>query len=394
MAPPRYRARTLDTPTNEQLAQKLHHLTQTMQMLSNALLHNNNPPPPPDGNLVGCHEDRRVELATFYFSHEADLWWVHEGDLWWVHEGPACLEEPGFDWSVLKGKLRERFYPSHVRAAMYEEFLHLKQGTMSVVEYHKYFLELARFARVFIPTEAAKVEKFVVGLNCEAEKALTVSKPRLLSEAYDQAAYLSTVQQDQQLRVRQNKKRSEDSASAVLKKPRVTDVPSTTSVVERWVRGGVSTRVSPSKVAAPPPQIRRLVGSMVGRGSKEEPSQGKMLAMSEARVGDNDVMTGTFLVQSIPALVLFDSGASNSFVSSELTGTFLVQSIPALVLFDSGASNSFVSSELVKKLGLTDCVEELYLDYAGLLHDVPSDYIATLESEALQIHLLSHVREA
>ncbi|XP_019184628.1 PREDICTED: uncharacterized protein LOC109179580 [Ipomoea nil] len=51
--------------------------------------------------------------------------------------------------------------------------------------------------------------------------------------------------------------------------------------------------------------------------------------MSESRVGDNDVMTGTFLVQSIPTLVLFDSGASNSFVSSEL----------------------------VKKLGLTDCVK-------------------------------------
>ncbi|XP_019192768.1 PREDICTED: uncharacterized protein LOC109187077 [Ipomoea nil] len=109
-----------------------------MQTLSDALLHNNNlPPPPPVGNrdvgrlvsghrppvfageedpvlleewirsldnifaVVGCPDDRRVELATFYFSHEADLWWVHEG--------PACQEEPGFDWSALKDKLRESF---------------------------------------------------------------------------------------------------------------------------------------------------------------------------------------------------------------------------------------------------------------------------------------------
>ncbi|XP_019185260.1 PREDICTED: uncharacterized protein LOC109180203 [Ipomoea nil] len=173
-------------------------------MLSEALLHNDNPPlPPPAGNrdmgrlvsghrppvfageedpvlleewirsldkifaVVGFLEDRCVELASFYFSHEADLWWVHEG--------PACQEEPGFDWSALKDKLREMFYPSHVRVAMYEEFLHLQQGSSSVVEYHKRFLELARFARMLVPTELAKVEKFVAGLNYEARKALTVS---------------------------------------------------------------------------------------------------------------------------------------------------------------------------------------------------------------------------
>ncbi|XP_019156925.1 PREDICTED: uncharacterized protein LOC109153514 [Ipomoea nil] len=191
-----------------------------MQRLSDALLHNNHPAPPRQpardrdvGRLVsghrlpvfageedpvilekwirsldkifavvGCPEDRRVELASFYFSHEVDLWWVHEG--------PACQEEPGFDWSALKDKMRERFYPSHVRAAMYEEFLHLQQGSSSMVEYHKRFLELARFARMLVPTELTKVEKFVAGLNYEARKALTVSKPRTLNEAYLSAADL------------------------------------------------------------------------------------------------------------------------------------------------------------------------------------------------------------
>ncbi|XP_019197427.1 PREDICTED: uncharacterized protein LOC109191287 [Ipomoea nil] len=118
-------------------------------------------------SVVECPEERRVELASFYFSHEADLWWVHEG--------PAFLEEPYFDWTALKDRMRERFYPAHVRAAMYEEFLHLQQGSSSVVEYHKRFLELARFARMLVPTELAKVEKFVEGLNYEARKALTGS---------------------------------------------------------------------------------------------------------------------------------------------------------------------------------------------------------------------------
>ncbi|XP_019164425.1 PREDICTED: uncharacterized protein LOC109160602 [Ipomoea nil] len=194
-----------------------------MQTLSEAHLHNNHPAPPPQpaGNrdvgrlvlrhrppvfageedpvileewirsldkifaVVGYPVDRRVELVSFYFSHEADLWWVHEG--------PACQEEPDFDWTALKDRMRERFYPSHVRAAMYEEFLHLQQGSSSVVEYQKRFLELACFARTLVSTELAKVEKFVAGLNYEARKALTVSKPSTLKEAYLSAADLYRV---------------------------------------------------------------------------------------------------------------------------------------------------------------------------------------------------------
>ncbi|XP_019172010.1 PREDICTED: uncharacterized protein LOC109167451 [Ipomoea nil] len=221
-----------------------------MQTLSEALLHNNHPVPPPQpaghrdiGRLVsshrpltfageedpvvleewvrtfdkiffvvGCPEERRVELATFYFNHEADLWWVHEG--------PACLEEPGFDWTALKDRMRERFYPAHVRAAMYEEFLHLQQGSLSVVEYHKKFLELARFARMLVPTELAQVERFVAGLNYEARKALTVSRPSSLKEAYLSTVDLYRVQQLQRGSYELARKRTEGGGSSNFKRPR------------------------------------------------------------------------------------------------------------------------------------------------------------------------------
>ncbi|XP_019170995.1 PREDICTED: uncharacterized protein LOC109166500 [Ipomoea nil] len=116
--------------------------------------------------------------------------------------------------------MRERFYPSHVRAAMYEEFLHLQQGSSSVVEYHKPFLELVHFARMLIPTELAKVEKFVAGLNYEARKALTVSKPRTLKEAYLSATDLYRVQQLQRGSFEFAKKRNEGSGSHSFKKSR------------------------------------------------------------------------------------------------------------------------------------------------------------------------------
>ncbi|XP_019167620.1 PREDICTED: uncharacterized protein LOC109163324 [Ipomoea nil] len=141
-------------------------------------------------SLVGCLEERKVELATFYFCLEADLWWMHEG--------LACLKEPEFSWTTLKDWMRERFYPAHVQAVMYEEFLHLQQGSLSVVEYHKKFLELAHFAWMLVPTELAKVEKFVAGLNYEARKALTLQRG-----SYELA-----------------RKRTESGGSSSFKKPR------------------------------------------------------------------------------------------------------------------------------------------------------------------------------
>ncbi|XP_019158018.1 PREDICTED: uncharacterized protein LOC109154745 [Ipomoea nil] len=102
---------------------------------------------------------------------------------------------------------------------MYEEFLHLQQGLSSVVEYRKRFLELARFAHMLVPIELVKVEKFVAGLNYEAGKALTVSKPRTLNEAYLSAADLYRVQQLQCGSFEFAKKRSKGSGSYSFKKP-------------------------------------------------------------------------------------------------------------------------------------------------------------------------------
>ncbi|XP_019171986.1 PREDICTED: uncharacterized protein LOC109167426 [Ipomoea nil] len=223
MTPTRSQSKTPEPSAHESLIQNLQQLAQVAQTLSNAILHNNNRPPPPPTNgdsevdhqfskhqppifsgeedptileewirtfdkifeAVECPEKRHVEVASFYFGHEADLWWLHEG--------PAYKQEPGFNWESLKVRLRERFCPAHIRAAMYEEFLHLKQGTATVTEYHKQFLKLARLTPEQVPTESTKIEKFVTGLNFESRKALILHKPKTLEEAYTKAAKLQQI---------------------------------------------------------------------------------------------------------------------------------------------------------------------------------------------------------
>ncbi|XP_031104625.1 uncharacterized protein LOC116009596 [Ipomoea triloba] len=130
--------------------------------------------------VVECPPGKQAEMASFYLHEEADLWWIHEGS--------AMRQESGFGWESFKDKMRARFYPAHVKAAMQEEFLHLKQGSRTVQEYHKRFLELARFAPTLAPTKERRIDRFVAGLNLDTRMALVVFKFQTMSEAYSSAA--------------------------------------------------------------------------------------------------------------------------------------------------------------------------------------------------------------
>ena len=112
MAPSGRRAEPRGTPTEELLAQNLQQLTQLTQTLGNALLNNQHGGPDVAKIIAGhrppfftgkedplvledwirtfdkmfgaveCPEERRVEIATFYFQQEADNWWSMMGPMY------------------------------------------------------------------------------------------------------------------------------------------------------------------------------------------------------------------------------------------------------------------------------------------------------------------------
>ena len=58
-----------------------------------------------------------------------------------------------------------KYFPAIPRYAKAGEFLELKQGTMTVMEYVAKFIELARFAYNYVVTDMVKVRKFEDGLK-------------------------------------------------------------------------------------------------------------------------------------------------------------------------------------------------------------------------------------
>ena len=58
-----------------------------------------------------------------------------------------------------------KYFSDTARNAKAQEFLELKQGTMTVMEYVARFTELARFSDDYVATDMAKVRRFENGLE-------------------------------------------------------------------------------------------------------------------------------------------------------------------------------------------------------------------------------------
>ena len=58
-----------------------------------------------------------------------------------------------------------KYFPDTARHAKAQEFLELKQGTMTVMDYVARFIELARFVEGYVATDMAKVRRFENGLK-------------------------------------------------------------------------------------------------------------------------------------------------------------------------------------------------------------------------------------
>ena len=68
-------------------------------------------------------------------------------------------------WAEFHDLFMGKYFPDNARHVKAQEFLELKQGTMTVMEYVARFTELVRFADDYVATDMAKVRRFENGLK-------------------------------------------------------------------------------------------------------------------------------------------------------------------------------------------------------------------------------------
>ena len=98
----------------------------------------------------------RIRLAAFQLEGEAQLWWN------WAK---TSRDLEAMTLAEFQELFMGKYFFATARHAKAQEFLELKQGAMSVIEYVARFTELARFADDYVAIDLAKVRRFENGLR-------------------------------------------------------------------------------------------------------------------------------------------------------------------------------------------------------------------------------------
>ena len=98
----------------------------------------------------------RIRLSAFQLEGEAQVWWN------WAK---TSRDLEAMTWAEFHDLFMGKYFPATTRHAKAQEFLELRQGTMTVMEYVARFTELACFSDDYVATDMAKVKRFENGLE-------------------------------------------------------------------------------------------------------------------------------------------------------------------------------------------------------------------------------------
>jgi len=131
-----------------------------------------------------CPNRYEVALATYQFEGEAEYWWETVK--------PKGEENP-MTWERLIELLDSKYYPQDVQQMKEREFLSLKQGRMTVMEYAARFNELSRFALHQVNTEERKMDHFEQGLRGDIKSIIAGQTFTNFQEMYQRAVKIARV---------------------------------------------------------------------------------------------------------------------------------------------------------------------------------------------------------
>ena len=98
----------------------------------------------------------RIRLTAFQLEGVAQVWWN------WVK---TSRDLEAMTWVEFHDLFMGKYFSDTARHAKAQEFLELKQGTMTALEYVDRFTALAHFPDDYVATDMAKVRRFENGIK-------------------------------------------------------------------------------------------------------------------------------------------------------------------------------------------------------------------------------------
>ncbi|XP_022003252.1 uncharacterized protein LOC110900688 [Helianthus annuus] len=376
-----------------------------------------------------CEKEDQVMFATGQLQQQAKDWWDTQSK----EIGEVRLQT--LTWQEFKELFLKYHCPQSAIDRIQDEFLHLRQQNESIDEITNIFFDKLKFCDDFVKSERMKINRYYGMLKAEYREFITPSKCETLSE-------LINLARDREIELKRQVERGE---KRVAEKPSTTNPSKKPKQHDTRTKGGSKGSIPPCKTCGKlhtgeclmgkkgcyncgqeghpyfkcpspvrtcfncftPGHVKADCPKLKQQGQKDEKknenqkARGRMFQITteEAKASPN-VVSGIFLINQIPVNVLFDSGASKSFVSDELMcyPSFRKERMSVPLEVEVADSKSYLLCEICKNCKITIENEEFEIDLIPMTlgefkvvvgMDWLSRYHAEIRCEAKVIHVFS-----
>ncbi|XP_021991428.1 uncharacterized protein LOC110888196 [Helianthus annuus] len=321
---------------------------------------------------------------------------------WW----DAHSKEIGEDkvqvltWQEFKEPFLKYHFPQSAIDRIQEDFLHLHQKDETIDEITNTFLDKLKFCKEIAGTERMKINRYHGMLKAEYREFIIPAKCETLNE-------LINLARDREIELRRQAERGEKrasenvSSSSPSKKQKFQDqskkdkVKGVLILSERAI-----TILQPGHIKAERPKLQQKTDK---EARKEEAprAKGRMFQIMTEEAKDHpNVVLGIFLLNLMPTYVLFDIGASRSFVSSELVShpSFRIERMHVPLEVEIADSKSYLLHEVCRNCEIIIEDEKFAIDLIPMVlgefkvvvgMDWLAKHHAEIHCEKKMIHVLT-----
>ncbi|RVW85779.1 Transposon Ty3-G Gag-Pol polyprotein [Vitis vinifera] len=305
-------------------------------------------------DVMAVPEERRVSLASFMLRDEADNWW----DMIKTTQDVTKMV-----WMQFEELLLSNYFPEAVRRQKRAEFIHLVQRNMTVTEYAAKFTQLSRYAPNVVADEQMRAEQFQEGLRLNIRAQVAPFMLRTYSEVVARALVIEReMEEAQRLRSKNSRFGGSEKREQDFKRLKMTHPQQQPRKQEQY-SGATDSAKGPrrcyecgevghlrrecpkfQRLAFQPSQrqFQQMNPRIQGRqpqgegnfrqgkpgGKPEQAQQGRFYAIGSQNAESNALVEGMLLCFSTWAHVLFDPGATHSFISASFASMLDIEFVP------------------------------------------------------------------
>jgi hypothetical protein len=317
-----------------------------------------------------CSEGRKSKFSELQLCGSALMWWEHY----------KSMQQPEYEitWEEFKKAFRDHHIPKALTDRKMRELLALKQRSDTVYQYAQKFSNLCQYGGYHVDTDMKKMELFREGLNSKLSGWLSLVK----IDSYTMLVNKAISQEDAMKRAQTERKRKANSMpnNAQLCKLRIMQKTfpdfQQASQLGRLVANSSQDRTQENlhfpntQQPTPKPIVPSPNGSSGRRCFKcGEPGHFAKACLQSCQTNKQHQLTQPKqrqvskpnnkgkkkIAQARKGRLNFTSVVDIPKGAPVMMGTFSIRGKPIWILFDSGATHSFMNGKTLSKLGLNSC---------------------------------------